>query len=215
MSSPADRRCAVCSKLITGGSPQRATCSPECLKIHRRRTTARYRQRIRERRPEPVPEYRCSRCQIVRPASAFDRNAARVTGLQSYCRGCRREYDARTDQQLKRRLRKHIWYLIHYEQEQRRRQRRWLFDPDFRARCIAANRARYHADLAATLARRRELYARGRELEAGAGRRCFCGKALPESRMEPEDERWFCRARCKLRCSRFVCGLDLTLAQRP
>lgn len=36
----------------------------------------------------PEPTKRCSRCKVVKPASAFHRDRNRGDGLQSYCREC-------------------------------------------------------------------------------------------------------------------------------
>lgn len=170
------------------------------MRAHRRKTEARSRSRVRERHPEPVASRRCDRCHEEKPAGEFHRNRALASGLQSYCKACRQQYDAQPERRIKDRLRKHVWYLVHYERERRRRRRLFL-DPAYRARVYAANLARYYADPKGVTARRRELRQERRALEASDGLRCWCGKALPEGK-------WFCRAVCKLKCSRFVCGLD-------
>mgnify|MGYP001614722474 CR=1 FL=1 len=170
------------------------------MRAHRRQNEARCRARVRQRHPEPARCYRCHRCHEEKPAAAFQRNRALASGLQSYCKACRQNYDAQPERRVKQRLRQHIWYLLHWEEVRRHQRQRLLFDPEYRAAWNAANLARYHADPAGALARRRERRQERRELETSAARRCFCGKALPEGQ-------WFCRPLCKLKCSRFVCGL--------
>jgi predicted nucleic acid-binding Zn ribbon protein len=202
------RRCAVCTASLAGLRASRVTCSDPCRRAQNRRNWAAYRERLRAKPKVPVAAQQCHRCRLIRPAADFQNNRARATGLQSYCKDCRREYDARPDQRLKNRLRKHVWYLLHAEEEQARRRRRFLLDREFRERVLAQNRARYHANPQAVIARRRELRQQQRAWEAQDARRCFCGKALPE-------DRWFCQARCKAACARFVCGLDAAPSPCP
>lgn len=187
-----------------GGSPQRVTCGYACMRAHRRKAEVRCRAGVRERHPEVASSYRCHRCHETLPAEAFQRNRTLASGLQGCCKQCRREYDAQPERQVKDRLRKHVWYLLHWEEVQRHQRQRLLFDREYRARVNAENLARYHVDPQGNIARRKELRHERRALEAADLRRCFCGKALPAD----NDDRWFCQALCKLKCSRFVCGLD-------
>jgi hypothetical protein len=197
-----ERACVTCGVSFTASHPARNTCSDPCDQQKRRATTARYRQRVRER-PKHLPaEQVCSRCGRCLPAAAFDLNRARASGLQNYCKGCRAEYAGRPDQREKDRLRKHVWYLLNYDRQRQRFRERFSNDPAFRWQVLQSNRRRYHANPKRHYARQRELRHARNLWEAEDRRRCFCGRALPG-----DGERWFCRPQCKVHCARFVCGL--------
>lgn len=195
--------CVVCGASFTARRRSRNTCSDECNQEKLRATTARYRQRVREK-PKRVPaEQQCSSCRRTLPASAFDLNRARVSGLQNMCKACRADYAQRPDQQVKDRLRKHIWYLLHYDEIRQPIKERFRTDPVFRRQILDEHLARYHRDPKRHYRRQRERLQLRKRWEAEDRRRCFCGRALPG-----DDERWFCRPQCKVQCARFVVGLS-------
>lgn len=197
------RPCVVCGAAFTAAPDgRRNTCSEACNRQKRRATTARYRQRVRERPRRRRAEQECSRCRRLLPASAFDRNRARAGGLQNYCKACRAAYAQRPDQQEKDRLRKQVWYLLHYDEIRQPLRERFRSDPVFRRQVLDEHLARYHRDPQRHYRRQRERERQRRQWEAEDRRRCFCGRALPAV-----GERWFCRPACKVQCARFVCGL--------
>ena len=194
--------CVICNASLAGLNPRRITCSATCDRQKRRLSEAAYRARVREKAKALPAEVACQGCRKVLPAAAFHRNRARANGLQNTCKACRAEYAKRPDQQIKDRLRKHVWYLLHWEAVRKRERERFLFDREFRARHIADRLERYHADPKAEIARRKELRHLRSQWDHEDRRRCFCGAALPA-----EGDRWFCKVACKLACSRFVVGL--------
>ena len=198
------RSCAVCAGPIREGARRRITCGLPCQRIHRRRTGTRYRARVRALQPDPVAARRCPGCRQDLPASAFQSHRGRVSGLQTFCRACRRAAEQQPEAQLKSRRRKRIWYLRHWSAVQARRCRRWLFDREFRDRQLAERRARYALDPQAIQFQRKQQAAARGHLAATASRRCWCGKGLPAT----DPDRWFCGPRCLVRCSHFVCGLE-------
>ncbi len=196
--------CITCGVSFTALHPARNTCSEACKQAKERAACARYRQRVREARKQPRAEQACNRCRETKPASAFDLNRSRVSGLNNYCKRCRADYAMQPDQREKDRLRKHVWYLVNYERQRQRFQNRFVNDPAFRWQVLQSNRARYHANPRGHYDRQRQRERSRKQWEAEDRRRCFCGRALPA-----DGEQWFCRPRCKIRCAHFVCGLEM------
>jgi hypothetical protein len=194
--------CVTCGVSFTASHPAKNTCSHACDEAKKRAACARYRQRVRAARKQPRAEQFCSLCGQTKPAAAFDLNRARVSGLQNYCKSCRADYAQRPDQREKDRLRKHVWYLLHYDEIREQMRERFRSDPIYRRQVLDEHLARYYRDPKRYYQRQRERYHEQRQWEAEDRRRCFCGKALPA-----DGEQWFCRPQCKVKCARFVCGL--------
>jgi hypothetical protein len=163
---------------------------------------------------------RCPRCQQTLDAAAFGRDRRNASGLQCYCKSCRRT-TAQDPAALARRAEYMArYYTAHREQMLARRRARWRDDARYRAQQLAQMRDDYRLRRRARARQQRPCIACGETMPVGRYRsRCGPCVHLQErerrlrKRAENRHHCRMCRAALSLRAE-YYCSACQGMLQR-